>query len=439
MIATGRADTAGAGIADLGGPTHLPGNEHHRLFQQSAVVQIFEQRRQTGIERGEQHILQLAEVVGMGVPTEAGPHPSANPVHRDRGDSRLEQSACEQQALAVDVFAIPRPGGLWLAGDVERLLNDGGGEQFKRAPFVDVPGCQAGHLLAERGARNWGIGEGSRALREPCCRGSLDCGQQFSPLIESPGGEVAREQKVGGGQIAGSVDCPPHEEGCKSGSEATTELAGIDVVGDFTREGGELHHSGQVGGLGEGPGDRRVQAGNIGLVGLAIDPLDEEGAIGTMSGQQVVGVGVMIAETLFAHRDRPDEGQVMGQAGESGEVLCPADAGDRGVDGLEFAAVFERGFRLEVKGVGLSRATKEKEHEEPPGGSATGSGEGGEGSEAQAPTRPESGGPAQSESGTAQPAQESSSRRFPGRGFEWCCRHSGAVSAGGGRGGFSTR
>jgi len=73
-----------------------------------------------------------------------------------------------------------------------------------------------------------------------------------------------------------------------------------------------------------------------------------EGQIGSVAGEVVVIAGVMIAGATAVVAQRVDEGQVMRLPGQLGQVFTQEHTGGRGSDWLEFAAVLDRGIRLEV-------------------------------------------------------------------------------------------
>lgn len=98
-------------------------------------------------------------------------------------------------------------------------------------------------------------------------------------------------------------------------------------------------------------------------MGLAVYPFDEERAVRLLAGQDVERVSMVIADASSCHGQRPHYGHMVGHPGTAGQMLAPFDAGGRGRDGLELAAVLDRRQGFHVPRVQLAGTAEEKNHD----------------------------------------------------------------------------
>ena len=72
---------------------------------------------------------------------------------------------------------------------------------------------------------------------------------------------------------------------------------------------------------------------------------------------------MVIADASSRHGQRPHYGHMVGHPGTAGQMLAPFDAGGRGRDGLELAAVLDRRQGFHVPRIQLAGTAEEKNHD----------------------------------------------------------------------------
>ena len=109
--AVGGVGVARGAHAQAGRSAELSHGHHQRLFQQPALVHVFQQRREGPVQLGAVEVAQRLEVGGMGIP---GIHlgiavGDGRPVQLDEPGSGFHQPAGQQGPLAEGGSAVAVP------------------------------------------------------------------------------------------------------------------------------------------------------------------------------------------------------------------------------------------------------------------------------------------------------------------------------------------
>src|SRR5262245_871904 len=109
------------GLADPRGAAELSRDHNQRRFEQSALAEIVEERRERAVEPGSQPVSERWEVVGVRIPERRNLVAGCLvvPVDGHQRDTSLHKPACQKQALTKRMVAVALTDRLRLASQFQ--------------------------------------------------------------------------------------------------------------------------------------------------------------------------------------------------------------------------------------------------------------------------------------------------------------------------------
>ena len=136
-VAAGPVFAAGVGGGDSGVAAEFADPDDQGFVEHAAAVEVVEECGEAEVGGGHEAVLELVEVIAVGVPEVDA---VVVPVDGDEWDAGLDQATGEEEALAVDVAAVAVAQAGVFAVDVEGASGLGRGEGVDGAGLEAVPG-----------------------------------------------------------------------------------------------------------------------------------------------------------------------------------------------------------------------------------------------------------------------------------------------------------